>query len=115
MASAILEKLLRENAPKGIFAPAAMETIEYAAGIVKDPRRCPMFPYINEHNGFGEAVCYMHGYLAGRIASTGKTPTKEEMDSLRFTVLHDPRVRDIVLGMQKSTEPNPEGLALREY
>ena len=76
-------------------------TKRYAASIVKDPKACPMFPPIREHNGLPETFCYMQGYLAGFISALGEAPSKERMDDLATDMLNDPNVRDIALGMQE--------------
>ncbi|MDD9826130.1 MAG: hypothetical protein OXU86_05105 [Thaumarchaeota archaeon] len=87
---------------RGVFAPAVRETIEYAERIHERPRACPMFPEVIGHSAITETICYMQGYLAGRIASTGKRPSRQEMRELRSAVLHDPKVSDIIVGTQRT-------------
>lgn len=95
------------GAPREVFAPAVRETIEYAARIHGRPKACPMFPEvigdssIAGESGVTETICYIQGYLAGRIASTGKRPSRREMRALRHAVMHDPKVSNIILGRQK--------------
>ena len=52
----------------------------------------------------------MQGYPAGRMASTGRAPTREEMGTVRHNVMHDDAVRELVVGMQE-TQPRPEDSA----
>jgi len=63
-----------------------------------------MFPVINEYNGTGEALCYVQGYLAGLVASTGQRPTKAEMDEIVLDALNDPSVGDIIKKVQADEE-----------
>ena len=98
------------------YEDAIRETKEYAASIQANPPDCPLFPNINRSNGAAEALCYMQGYLAGRIKSARQRPTKEEMRAIRHDVMHDDAVRDIVVGMQDETLPRPEDSpSPREY
>ncbi len=83
---------------------AVEETKRYAARIVDDPKGCPMFPLVTEHNGVPEALCYMQGYLAGIVGFTGAIPTKQVMDALVLDTLSDDNVRDIVVKMAQSLE-----------
>jgi len=102
--------------PEGTFEGAIRETKAYAARIRDNPPDCPMFPIINRSNGAVETLCYMQGYLAGRIESTGKRPTREQMGAIRHDVMHDNAVRDVVVGMQDSTLSRPGSPPLqREY
>ena len=84
---------------------AVGETKRYAARIAKDPTACPMFPVVNEYNGFAETLCYVQGYLAGLVASTGQRPTKAEMDELVYDTLNDPKVGDMAAEMQADIRP----------
>lgn len=98
------------------YEDAIRETKEYAARIQGDPSKCPLFPNINRSNGAAETLCYMQGYLAGRIESAGKRPTRKEMRDIRHNVMHDDAVREIVVGMQDETLLRPEDPPLpREY
>ena len=92
------------------YRAAMRETKEHAARVLADPAACPTFPSINRSNGLAEALCYMQGYLAGRMASTGRAPTSEEMRAVRHDVMHDGAVRELVVGMQE-TLPSPEDSA----
>ena len=85
------------------FESAARETKAYAARILGNPPACPMFPGVNRANGAAETLCYMQGYLAGRLEAAGKTPTRVQMAASRDDVMHDDAVREIVVGMQDST------------
>jgi len=85
------------------YADAIREAKAYAARIRDDPSACPMFPNINRPNGAAETLCYMQGYLAGRIESAGKKPTRGQMAAIRHDVMHDDAVREIVVGMQDTT------------
>jgi len=58
---------------------AVSETKRYMASIAADPKACTMFPYVNEYNGTDEAMCYIHGYLAGLVPAAGQKPTKAEI------------------------------------
>lgn len=100
---------------EGVHEDAMRETKEYAAGIREDPEKCPMFPVVNRSNGAAETICYMQGYLAGRLASAGKKPTKRQMEAIRDDVLHDEGVIDIVVGMQAPSVPNPDGPVPCDY
>jgi len=84
---------------------AAIGTKRYIASIAGDPRACPVFPYIDEDNGTGEALCYFHGYLAGLVAAAGQRPTKAEMDKIALDVINDPSMRDIILKVQADVKP----------
>jgi len=64
-----------------------------------------MFPYINEYNGAGEALCYFQGYLAGLVAAAGQRPTKARMDELVLDALSDPSMREIILNVQADMKP----------
>jgi len=64
-----------------------------------------MFPHINEYSGTGEAICYIHGYLAGLVAAAGQSPTKAEMDKVVLGTLSDPSVRDMAVKMQTDMRP----------
>jgi len=99
--------------PVSPFEDAIRETKAYAARIHDSPPDCPMFPVINRSNGAVETLCYMQGYLAGRIESAGKRPTREQMRAIRHDVMHDDAVRDIVVGMQDETLSRPEDPPLR--
>lgn len=94
---------------------AMRETKEHAARIRKDPEACPTFPVVNRSNGAAETICYMQGYLAGRLASAGKKPTKGQMEAIRDDVLHDEAVIGIVVGMQAPSVPNPDGPVPCDY
>ena len=83
---------------------AVSETKRYTASIAPNPTACPMFPVINEYNGTGEALCYVQGYLAGLVASTGQRPTKAEMDEIVLDALNDPSVGDIIKKVQADEE-----------
>lgn len=89
------------------YGDAVRETKAYAARIHDDPQACPMFPGINRSNGAAETLCYMQGYLAGRLESSGKRPTREQMMEIRDDVMHDDAVREIVVGMQDATLLRP--------
>ena len=84
---------------------AVSETKRYAASIAGDPRACPMLPPINEGNGTAEALCYVQGYLAGLVASTGQRPTKAEMDEIVLDALSDPSVRAVAAKLQADVRP----------
>jgi len=84
---------------------AAIGTKRYIASIAADPRACPMFPYIDEDNGTGEALCYFHGYLAGLVAASGQRPTKAEMGELVQDALSGPGLRDIIRKVQADVRP----------
>lgn len=89
--------------PDSPYGGAIRDTKEYAAKIRDNPTDCPMFPNINRPNGAAETLCYMQGYLAGRIESVGERPTREQMRAIRHDVMHDDAVREIVVGMQDTT------------
>jgi len=84
---------------------AVGETKRYTASIAGNPRACPMFPPVNEGNGTAEALCYVQGYLAGLVASTGQRPTKAEMDEIVLDALSDPSVRAIISEVQADVRP----------
>jgi len=84
---------------------AVSETKRYMASIAADPKACTMFPYVNEYNGTDEAMCYIHGYLAGLVAAAGQKPTKAEMDKIALDTLNDPSMRDIILKVQADVKP----------
>lgn len=94
---------------------AMRETREHAAEIRGDPEKCLTFPVVNRSNGAAETICYIQGYLAGRLASAGKKPTKRQMEAIRDDVLHDEGVIDIVVGMQAPSVPNPDGPVPCDY
>jgi len=94
---------------------AVSETKRYAARIVGDPGACPMFPHVNEHNGAAETFCYVQGYLAGLVASSGQRPTKAEMDELVHETLNDPNVCDMAVKMQADVKFLDTRYPPREY
>lgn len=102
-----LEKEALKDAPESSYENVIRETKAYAARIRDDPQACPLFPGINRSNGAAETLCYMQGYLAGRLESAGKRPTREQMMAIRDDVMHDDAVREIVVGMQDSTLSRP--------
>lgn len=116
MAAANPEEALKDGAPERQYEDAIRKTKEYAARIHDNPQACPMFPNIHRPYGAAETLCYMQGYLAGRIESAGRMPTKKEMKAIRHNVMHDDAVRDIVVGMQDETLLRPgDSPPPREY
>ncbi len=102
-----LQSATKEKAekPNPLALDVAVEaTKRYAARIVDDPKACPMFPLVTEHNGPLETLCYMQGYLAGIVGFTGAIPSRKVMDALVHDALSDDNVRDIVVKMAPSLE-----------
>ena len=98
-----------------LHGEAARETKEHAAAIRANPEACLTFPVVNRTNGAAETICYIQGYLAGRLASVGKKPTKGQMEAIRDDVLHDEAVIDVIVGMQAPSVPNPDGPVPCDY
>lgn len=94
--------------PDSPYMGPIREAKAHAARMRGDPGGCPTFPDINRSCGAAEALCYMQGYLAGRIEAAGLSPTRAEMRAARHDVMHDDAVREIVVGMQDETLLRPE-------
>ena len=75
----------------------------------------PHVPRGEEYNGLPETLCYVQGYLAGLVASTGQRPTKAEMDELVHETLNDSNVCEMAVKMQADVKFLDTRHPLREY